>query len=139
MRQLVWGHLRQVGFRAFIFKVVADYCEHPEIYDESSSFFQDWEAAAMSFLQRDLEEESSGSKTKAVIRQVYRQKSYEMLCCWENILKVTTGLSLDHCQDLRFADKPKQVIPCRWPLESPPSRTIGCASSWTVAAPTSPL
>lgn len=120
LRQLGWGDLRQLGFRVCQFKVVTDYCEHADIDHEGTGFYQDWEASAMAFLQQDLQEESSGSRTTVVVREVYRQKPYELVCAWENIVRITTGLSLQRWQDERFADKPKEVIPCRWPLDSPP-------------------
>jgi len=106
---------------------VADYTEHPDVTDENSEFYEDWESVALSFLQQDMQDQKEGG-SQALVKAIYREKGYSMMCCWDNILRVVAGHGLQRYADKRFKDLDRAVMPCSFPpLKSRRRRT---GSSW---------
>ena len=72
----------------------------------------------MQFLKSD---EKCDSKHK--VKMTCREKSYEALCAWDNILQTCTGVGLKHYMDPRFNDVKRNIVQPVWsPPEQPADR-----------------
>ena len=117
--------MRQICFFLFVpdtfsfpTEELKDFDEYAGNACEAQEAEKDWERIALAFLHSGEAEDKAAAAAK--VPKLFRRKSFDLCCAWDNILKLCNGQGLSMYVDERFKLLYKKCFVPTWPLESAP-------------------